>query len=84
MLDKEQSYILKMDWAKCPSHLKTHDMGETDGYEKIWVSGKKIMDVILTDGSKSDAFDSSETGDFLEDEIYAWKKSGSFSLAWVH
>lgn len=28
------------------------------------------MDVILTDGSKSDAFDSSEKGDFLEDEKY--------------
>ena len=37
VLDKEPSYILKMEWAKCPSHLKTHDVGETDGYEKTWV-----------------------------------------------
>ena len=42
------------------------------------------MDVILTDGSKSDTFDSSEKNDFLEDEKYTWKKSGSFSLPWVH
>lgn len=35
-----------------------------------WVSGEKIMDVILTDGSKLDTFDSSEKNDFLEDEKY--------------
>ena len=35
-----------------------------------WVSGEKIMDVILTDGSKTDTFDSSEKNDFLEDEKY--------------